>query len=129
MMLSYLGLTVSYDQLLKLLRIESDLGAPLSNIRNLEHLGVTVSYQQGTLADLQQYLTNNRPCLVPVQTSELPYWAEPSYHAVVVTGFDEQQVYVNDPVFANAPIKVSVGNFGLAWLERDEFYATLVVRP
>ena len=29
------------------------------------------------------------------------------------------------PAFPNAPLQVSHGDFGLAWLERDEFYAAL----
>lgn len=38
---------------------------------------------------------------------------------------DAQSVYLNDPAFANAPIQVSQGDFQLAWLEHDEFYAVL----
>ena len=35
-----------------------------------------------------------------------------------------KQVYLNDPEFPHAPIPVSIGDFDLAWLERDELYAT-----
>jgi uncharacterized protein YvpB len=63
-----------------------------------------------------------------VQTIELPYWSEPTDHALVVTGLDKTSIYLNDPAFANAPIQVPHGDFDLAWLERDEMYATLIPR-
>ncbi len=37
-------------------------------------------------------------------------------------------VYLNDPARPNAPIEVSHGDFDLAWLEQDEFYAALMRR-
>jgi len=43
MMLLYLDLTVRYDRLLKLLRVRTGIGAPISNVRHLEKLGVTVT--------------------------------------------------------------------------------------
>ena len=55
-------------------------------------------------------------------------WNESTLHAVVVVGMDDQHVYLNDPGFPEAPVKVSHGDFGLAWLERDEFYAALMKR-
>jgi hypothetical protein len=39
---------------------------------------------------------------------------------------DDTHVYLNDPALPNAPILVSRGDFELAWLERDEFYAVLM---
>jgi ABC-type bacteriocin/lantibiotic exporter with double-glycine peptidase domain len=123
MVLTYLGLSVTYDQLLQLLRVNW-FGTPASNIRELENLGLTVFYQQGILADITGHLSNNRPCIAFLQTGELPYWDEAIDHAVVVVGMDEQSIFLNDPAFPNAPIQVSQGDFDLAWLERDEFYAT-----
>jgi ABC-type bacteriocin/lantibiotic exporter with double-glycine peptidase domain len=128
MMLTYLGLSLNYDHLLNLLRVRAGIGTPAFNIRNLEKLGITVLYQQGTLAELQEHLAHNRPCLSLVQTGELPYWAENCNHAVFVTGLDDHDVYLNDPAFVNAPIQVACGDFDLAWLSRDEFYAVFI-RP
>jgi ABC-type bacteriocin/lantibiotic exporter with double-glycine peptidase domain len=126
MMLRYLGHSANYDQLLKLLRVRTSIGAPASNIRQLEVLGVTVIYKQGTWAELQEHLMNNRPCMVLVQTGELPYWDEYSDHAVVMIGLDEEFVYLNDPAFSDAPMQVPRDEFGLAWLEKDEVYAVLM---
>jgi len=126
MLLGHIGLSTNYDQLLKLLRVTTNVGAPASNIRRLEALGVTVIYKQGNWAELQDHLMNNRPCMTPVQTEELSYWAEQTDHAIVVVGLDEEFIYLNDPAFPNAPIQVSRGEFDLAWLARDEAYAVVV---
>lgn len=128
MILLYLGLTPNYEQLLKLLRIRPEMGTPAYNVRELEKLGVRVSYKQGTLVELAEHLAHNRPCLTPVQTGELPHWAAQTKHAVVVRGLDDDDVYVNDPAFTTAPIVVPRGDFDLAWLAQDEYYA-VITRP
>jgi ABC-type bacteriocin/lantibiotic exporter with double-glycine peptidase domain len=128
MVLGYLDIVIAYGRLLKLLRIRPGLGTPAYNIRELEKLGFIVIYQQGTLAELRSYLANGYPCIAMVKTEELPYWNEAIDHAVVVVGLDGNMVYLNDPAFVKAPISVSQGDFGLAWLNRDEFYATLLPR-
>lgn len=125
MVLTYLGLSISYARLLRLLRVKPGIGAPASNIRELEQLGIDVVYQQGTLTELRQHLMNNIPCIVFVKTDELPYWDQATDHAVVITGFDDKYVYLNDPEFPDAPMQVSHGDFDLAWLGRDEFYTIL----
>jgi uncharacterized protein YvpB len=103
-------------------------GAPFFNIRLLEQIGVKVTYHQGTLVELKEHLEHNRPLIVPVATSELPYTAEQTNHALVVLGMDENYVYVNDPAFRVAPIPVPLGDFELAWLERDEYYVVLALQ-
>lgn len=73
MLLAYLGRPVRYKHLLKVLQIRSQIGAPASHIRKLEQPELKVVYQQGTLPDFQEQLTNNRPCIVFIKTGELPY--------------------------------------------------------
>ena len=48
-------------------------------------------------------------------------------HALVLVGLNEEYVFVNDPVFPDAPISVSVGEFDLAWLNGDNTCAILRV--
>ncbi|HLB45575.1 MAG TPA: cysteine peptidase family C39 domain-containing protein [Anaerolineales bacterium] len=127
MVLGYMGLTVAYDQLLKLIRVNW-FGTPFFKLRELEQLGVTVIYKQGLLRELHEHLLNDRPCIAFVRTSELSYWSLATDHSVVVVGLDDKSVYLNDPEFADAPIPVSRGDFDLAWLERDEIYAVLLKR-
>ena len=93
MLLIYLGLAPNYEHVLKLLRIQPEVGTPAYNVRDLSGLGVKVTYQQGTLVDLAEHLGNNRPCLTPVQTGELPHWDVQTKHAVVVRGLDDDYVY------------------------------------
>jgi hypothetical protein len=125
MILLYLGLTPNYEHLLKVLRIRPEVGTPAYNVRELERLGVRVVYKQGTLVELAEHLANNHPCLTPVQTGELSYWSAQTKHAVVVRGLDDDYVYVNDPAFSIAPVLVPRGDFDLAWLAQDEYYAVI----
>ncbi len=127
MALDYMRFPVSYSRLLDLLRIQW-FGAPSSNVRELERLGFAVVYKRGTLAELHAHLSQDRPCIAFVSTGGLPYWEEATDHAVVIVGLDERHVYLNDPEFEIAPLRVSRGDFQLAWLEQDERYAVLVRR-
>lgn len=127
MALGYIGISVAYDRLLKLLNVR-DFGTTSSQIRNLEKLGVVVIYKTGTLDELYEHLTNDRPCIAFVKTHQLPYWTEETDHAVVVAGLDDKMVYLNDPDFLDAPIQVARGDFDLAWLEWEELYAALMRR-
>lgn len=72
-----------------------------------------------------QNLSANHPCIAFVKTGQLPYRGDNSDHAIVIVGMDEQRVYVNDPELDIAPLPVPLGNFDLAWLERDEMYAVI----
>lgn len=125
MVLDYINQPVNYDRLLHLLRIDPEYGTIARNISLLSEIGVDVFYAQGTLDDLRSHLIANRPCIAFVNTGELPYWHETTGHAVVVVGIDEEMVYLNDPAFVSAPQVVSHGDFLLAWLEADEYYATI----
>lgn len=128
MVLAYLNFPVDYDRLLKLLRIKGEIGTAASNIHNLAQLGINVIYEQGTFAKLESHLSNNSPCIASVRTGELPYWnGENLLHAVLIVGLDNHDVYLNDPAFPNAPAQVTRGDFDLAWLDRDEFYAVLTL--
>lgn len=122
MVLAYLKQPVDYGRLLLLLQIKS-YGAPASNIRLLAQLGLTVSYGITDMAGLESMLVSEQPVIVFVRTGELPHWDYSSDHALVVVGYDPDSVYVNDPHFADAPLAVPRGDFELAWLERDYYYA------
>lgn len=127
MVLNYLGYPHSYRQLLRLLQV-SQFGAPASNIMNLEQFGVAVEYREGTLDDLKQHIALGRPCIVFLDTAQLPYWSEGTFHATVVVGVDDTHVYLNDPAFDQSPQRISLKDFELAWLERGYFYATIYRR-
>jgi len=129
MVLNYLKLPVDYQRLVRLLNIQVPDGTAFYHIRELTKQGITVVYEQrGTLADLQNYLLLGLPCIVAVDTVELPYWQQESTnHVPVLIGIDEENVYVHDPEFDQAPISVPIDDFLLAWMEQEERYAVLML--
>ncbi len=124
MVLDYLGRACPYSHLLQLLKIKS-IGAPSSNILRLTALGVHVTYKAGSLEELEKQIAMGYPCIVFLDTAELPYWSEATFHAVVVVGMDDEYVYVNDPAFDQSPQPVPWGDFELAWVEEGCHYAVV----
>jgi ABC-type bacteriocin/lantibiotic exporter with double-glycine peptidase domain len=127
MVLDYLQVPVGYERLVKLLQV-GPAGAPFRNLHYLESLGLSVLIEQGEIATLQSHLRRSLPPLVFVDTGQLSYWDEVTGHAVVVIGVEEGMVYVNDPNFAQAPKGISIAEFELAWIDLDQFYATIELR-
>ncbi|MBI3957213.1 MAG: C39 family peptidase [Chloroflexi bacterium] len=117
----------SYDELKTDLRIRPNAGSPLENVRQLSPKGFAVYFQRrGTFANLYGMLERGWPSIVSVQAGEFPYWQEPpTQHAVVVVGMIDDNILVNDPTFADAPLAIPYGDFDLAWLEMDEAFAVI----
>ncbi len=124
MVLAFLGQPVDYSRLISKLKIKS-FGAPATHIRLLTEWNLSVTYSVTDLTGLVSLLQAGLPVIVFLRTGDLPYWAYGTDHAVVVVGFDDAHLYVNDPAFDIAPISISHGDFELAWLERDYYYATI----
>jgi ABC-type bacteriocin/lantibiotic exporter with double-glycine peptidase domain len=122
MVLNYLNSSIDYTELQRLLKIKP-YGAPASNIRLLVQLNLSVTYSVTDMTGIESMLEQGHPVIVFVRTSELPYWSYGTDHALLVVGYGEANIYVNDPNFTNAPIAVPRGDFELAWLERDYYYA------
>ncbi len=122
MLLIYLGRSLDYARLQQLLNIQP-YGAPAGNIRRLAQLSLNVTYSQTDLNGLETMIQQGRPVVVFVRTSELPYWSYSTDHALVVVGYDDDYLYVNDPDRdgTEIPIAVTRGDFELAWLERDYY--------
>lgn len=127
MLLDFIGRPVAYRRLLKLLGI-TPFGTPARRVVNLAKWGLQVTYARGSLAELEALIEHGQPGIVFVRTEHLPYWSFSTDHAVVVVGFDEQSVYVNDPYFEKAPQAIPRGDFYLAWMVFDHYYATISPR-
>jgi len=128
MVLAYLHVPVDYARLLQLLRVQA-YGTAFSNLRYLEALGMSVLVQEGEPEQLATYLGMGLPPLVAVNTDALPYWEEDTDHAVVIVGFDDTHIYLNDPAFDMAPQTVSRSEFMLAWLEQDCRCGVISLQP
>jgi ABC-type bacteriocin/lantibiotic exporter with double-glycine peptidase domain len=124
MVLAYLDRAMDYAELLSLLKIRPH-GAPAGNIRLLASLNLNVVYSKTDMVGLEAMLQQGHPVIVFVRTGELPYWKYSTNHALLVVGYDESQLYVNDPYCSEAPIAVPRGDFELAWLEHDYRYALI----
>ena len=125
MVLEYLYIRVDYAHLLRLLRI-GPIGTAFGHLTALETLGVSVLIDNGDINDIQNHLNSGLPVIVFLDTAELAYWKyEQTDHAAVVIGIDELDVMLNDPEFQKAPQTCSIGEFELAWLEKDNTFAII----
>jgi hypothetical protein len=133
MVLDYLALPVNYQRLRQLLGT-TEAGTPFPNLDRLRARGLFVERGRGTVETLWSHLTIGLPIIVAVRTDSLPHWInrtdladeeKATDHAVVVVGLDDQQVYVNDPDFAQAPQVIERNEFLLAWSDRDYAYAVI----
>ena len=124
MVLDYLQVPFRYERLLALLRVQF-IGARFSNLQQLESLSVSVLVERGEIETLRLYIDQGLPPIVLVATGQLSYWNENTGHAVVVVGLEENLVHIYDPAFSDAPKKISVDEFMLAWIDADRFYAIL----
>lgn len=124
MVLDYIERPCPYQRLLRLLDVKS-FGAPSSNVLRLTELGVSANYTSGSLESLEHHISLGQPAIVFLDTAELPYWPEAVFHTVVVVGMDDENVYVNDPAFDEAPQAITWGDFDLAWIEEGYYYAVI----
>jgi ABC-type bacteriocin/lantibiotic exporter with double-glycine peptidase domain len=129
MVLSYLGVSSSQEQLGKKLGIRPSLGIPAFKIKELNSRRLAVIYGEGTLSDIVDWLQQNVPIIAFVQAGELPHWqGRQSQHAIVIIGMSEQMIYLLDPATKAHPTPTPIGDFMLAWDEMDNRYATIQLR-
>lgn len=129
MILEYLQIPFDYEHLRKLLKTEY-FGSFFRNLEYLRSVGVYVQLGLGTLEDLSDPLESGLPLIAYVETGELTsYWNESTNHAVVVIGFDEQHVIVNDPFFTISPQVIPINEFALAWDAQKGLFAVLSLAP
>lgn len=125
MVLAHWGQARSQETLSHQLGTDPDIGTPASRVRRLQSHSLDVSYVQASLAEIRHWLEKQVPVVALVHTTELPYWSRPCAHAVVVVGVDDDWVWVNDPAFDQAPIRVPTGDFALACDAMDNYIAVL----
>jgi ABC-type bacteriocin/lantibiotic exporter with double-glycine peptidase domain len=124
MVLGYLGQDVAEAQLALLMQ-SYGIGTPVRHIHHLSLLKLEVTVGPTTLSQLQQNLQVNLPSIVFLNTEALPYHDQTGFHAVVLVDSTADAVYLNDPAFEQAPQRVPLDYFMLAWSDFDYLHATL----
>ena len=126
MVLEYLGITRSDEWLINVLDTTA-IGTPFSNItRLIDALGVGVDCADwATLATFAPLLEDGLPIIVAVDSDDPTQWPYYSNHAVVVVGFNPDEVYVNNPAVTDAPEIVDANTFLWAWSRRGYEYAVI----
>ena len=102
-------------------------GTPISNAERLRDKGYDVLVGPLTRPELESYLTSGQPVITRVWTTMLDYWDAVTSHVVVVAGYDDAVVFLNDPAFATAPIPVLWDAFWAAWAEYDETAVVITI--
>jgi len=126
MVLAYWGKEYSERQLAQLLGTQP-FGTPLSHISRLQRWNYQAVLGSLTVDQLRAHLLNQQPVIVRVWTAMLDYWNIDTSHVVVIVGFDETQVYLNDPSYSKSPQLTSWTAFLAAWAEFDE--TAIVISP
>jgi ABC-type bacteriocin/lantibiotic exporter with double-glycine peptidase domain len=127
MALQHIGIIQSQAQLNRLFGLTPE-GTPSSRVQRLGVLGVNVVYASGDETALREAVDRGLPPIIFVDTGDLPYWSIRLRHAVLMVGYDEKNVYLNDPDQSAAPAAASWGDLMLAWSEFDYRYALILTR-
>lgn len=101
MVLAYHDIASDQPNLAHQLQTIPKLGTPRSRLTLLASKTLNVIYRSGDLSDLQAAVESGVPPIALVRTDQLSYWQETTFHAVVVTGFDEESLFLNDPGSSN----------------------------
>jgi ABC-type bacteriocin/lantibiotic exporter with double-glycine peptidase domain len=125
MALQHIGIIQSQANLNRLFGLRPE-GTPSSRVQRLGTIGVEVVYASGDELALREAIDRGVPPIIFVDTGELPYWGVRLRHAVLMVGYDEQNVYLNDPDQATAPVMATWGDLMLAWSEFDYRYTLIL---
>ena len=126
MILSYLGIEKDETWLWKQLRAGQI--TPLFNVQNLATelgLAVEIGSWRDDLTLFASYIELGLPVIIAVDADNADEWPYYKDHAVVVVGYDDQHVFVNDPAQPTGAVEVEMNNFLLAWSSRDYAYAVI----
>ncbi|MBI5054898.1 MAG: C39 family peptidase [Chloroflexi bacterium] len=126
MVLAYWGIEQTQESLAKKLQTITGVGTPASRLRSLASNTLEVVYKEGEIDDLRSALSQNIPPIALVHTRELPYWNQPTAHAVIVIGIENDLVILNDPAMPEGGTQVALGDFHLAWDTMANLYALLI---
>jgi ABC-type bacteriocin/lantibiotic exporter with double-glycine peptidase domain len=127
MVLSYLGQRVGEAELASRLGA-TELGTPGSRLLRLSSPVLRVVFGPLTLPLVYDRLDAGIPLIALVRTLFLDYWRADLAHAIVVVGYDDRHLLLNDPAFDDAPQRATPTGFLAAWGEFDYLCATISKR-
>lgn len=126
--LLHLGIDRSERWLWNQLQTSTGRSTSFDNLAMLEKsLGLVVEmhrYSEDILL-FGPYLELGLPILVAVDADIPESWPYYKEHAVVVVGYDDEYVYVNDPAQEETGLAVDLDTFLLVWGRRDYEFAVL----
>jgi ABC-type bacteriocin/lantibiotic exporter with double-glycine peptidase domain len=118
MLLSYFGVPKSERDIRLLLKMKPAGTNPLNVVR-LREWNLEASVTFSNLEELKSYLVQKKPPIVLLWSGKLNYWDSNEYldylHAVVVIGYDDEMILINDPAFSDHPKTIQVYEFLEAW--------------
>ncbi|MCI0513124.1 cysteine peptidase family C39 domain-containing protein [candidate division KSB1 bacterium] len=120
MILEFFQIKVSESELRKKLKTKP-FGTHIINVLTInETYGIQAKIQFWSLEELKNYLKHEKiPCITLVWTEHLANWSNACMHAVVVCGYDDDHVIVNDPYFENQDFYIPFHDFINAWQVND----------
>lgn len=129
MMLDYHGIfDISEAELRRILKTKPK-GTHLANLlflKDEKRWNLEVEIGKGTPNELFAKISIYKiPVIVFVNTASLPHWDESAYHPLLVVGFDEESVIINDPFFGQEEIRVPIANFLDAWAKVENYMAVI----
>ncbi len=121
MMLEFFSIKVSESELRLQLKTKP-FGTHIINILTIndEPYGIHSAIEFWSLTELKNYLeTSKTPCIVTLWTEFLNHWNSECLHAVVVHGFDDKHVIINDPNFGQKEFYIPFEPFLNSWQIND----------
>ena len=127
MVLAYWGDFRQEEELAVLLGTKT-FGTPVSNAARLTTWSYAVTIvEQISRSMLETYLNDGTPVIARVWTAMLDYWQQVTSHVVVLIGYDDDHVIVNDPALPDGRCAILWDAFLAAWAEFDE--TAVVITP
>jgi ABC-type bacteriocin/lantibiotic exporter with double-glycine peptidase domain len=124
MVLSYLGQEISETELVAQLGTTA-LGTLGNRLLRLSSASLDVDFNPLTLPLVCDKLNIGIPVIALTRTLFLDYWQSDLAHAVVVVGYDDEYLLLNDPEFEDAPQRATPDGFLAAWGEFDYLAGTI----
>ncbi|MBI3360668.1 MAG: C39 family peptidase [Chloroflexi bacterium] len=102
--------------------------SPAKVMLEVPPLGFDARVWSASLLELRELIEQGTPCIVSVWTGDVKGWGVEGMHSVVVVGFGDDAVLVNDPAHEEAPKEVPLDEFTTAWGTADQVVMAIVRR-